>query len=138
MPIDLDNAECVHMLSSSEKTLCSHLRIYPKPYLVIKETILKEYARRGFNLKRREARELIKIDVNKTSRIYDFFIEMGWIRPGSHNIMAYFTGESRGGNGTNTFSGGNGGSFTVGRNGTSTLINSGPGAGIMTNGTSNI
>ncbi|CAG8567492.1 2285_t:CDS:10 [Ambispora gerdemannii] len=78
-PIDLDNAEGVHMLTSAERTLCSHLRIFPKPYMVIKEIILKEYARRDFRLKRREARELIKIDVNKTSRIYDFFVEMGWI-----------------------------------------------------------
>ncbi|CAG8540358.1 13540_t:CDS:10 [Ambispora leptoticha] len=79
LPIDLDNAEGVHMLTPAERTLCSHLRIFPKPYMVIKEIILKEYARRDFRLKRREARELIKIDVNKTSRIYDFFVEMGWI-----------------------------------------------------------
>ncbi|KAG9295990.1 hypothetical protein G9A89_011842 [Geosiphon pyriformis] len=99
-PIDLENSECVHMLTAAERTLCSHLRIYPKPYLVIKETILKEYARRGFNLKRREARELIKIDVNKTSRIYDFFVEMRWIKSESAMSMARFASTLKR-NGTN-------------------------------------
>ncbi|KAJ1970142.1 Transcriptional adapter ada2 [Dimargaris xerosporica] len=77
-PLDLDNVEGVHLLSPEEQQLCSVLRILPRPYLVIKETILKEYAKRG-SLRRRETRELIKIDVNKTSRIYDFFLSMGWI-----------------------------------------------------------
>ncbi|KAJ1927308.1 Transcriptional adapter ada2 [Tieghemiomyces parasiticus] len=77
-PLNLENAEGVHLLSPDEQALCSALRIFPRPYLVIKETILKEYARRG-SLRRRQTRELIKIDVNKTSRIYDFFVSMGWI-----------------------------------------------------------
>ncbi|KAJ1661062.1 Transcriptional adapter ada2 [Dispira simplex] len=77
-PLNLDNAEGVHLLSPEEQQLCSVLRIMPRPYLVIKETILKEYAIRG-SLRRRETREMIKIDVNKTSRLYDFFLSMGWI-----------------------------------------------------------
>ncbi|RKP10719.1 hypothetical protein THASP1DRAFT_27477 [Thamnocephalis sphaerospora] len=78
-PLDITEADGVHLLTTEEQDLCSALRIYPKPYLVIKETILNEYTRRG-TLRRRQARELIKIDVNKTSRIYDFFLNMGWIR----------------------------------------------------------
>lgn len=79
-PLNIKEAEGVHLLTKEEQELCSSLRIMPRPYLVIKETILKECARLG-GLKRRQARELIKIDVNKTSRIYDFFVEVGWIRP---------------------------------------------------------
>ncbi|KAK9762966.1 Transcriptional adapter ada2 [Basidiobolus ranarum] len=79
-PLDIQEADGVHLLTPAEQTICSALRILPKAYMVIKETILKEYARLG-SLKRRQARELIKIDVNKTSKIYDFFIEMGWIKP---------------------------------------------------------
>ncbi|RKP26372.1 hypothetical protein SYNPS1DRAFT_32753 [Syncephalis pseudoplumigaleata] len=78
-PLDITEADGIHLLSIDEQELCSALRILPKPYLVIKETILNEYTRRG-TLRRRQARELIKIDVNKTSRIYDFFMKMGWIR----------------------------------------------------------
>ncbi|KAI8063122.1 hypothetical protein BDF21DRAFT_402845 [Thamnidium elegans] len=78
-PLNIRDADGVHLLTEEEQILCSTLRIMPRPYLVIKDTILKEYARQGY-LKRRQARSLIKIDVNKTSRIYDFFVESGWIK----------------------------------------------------------
>lgn len=78
-PLDISEADGVHLLTEQERVLCSTLRIMPRPYMVIKDTILKEYAKQGY-LKRRQARGLIKIDVNKTSRIYDFFIESGWIK----------------------------------------------------------
>ncbi|CAG8578619.1 11984_t:CDS:2, partial [Racocetra fulgida] len=74
--LDLNDEEGVHLLSEAERRLCETLRILPKSYLVIKETILKEWARSGGTLRRRQARGLIRIDVNKTARIYDFFIEM--------------------------------------------------------------
>ncbi|KAF7727527.1 Transcriptional adapter ada2 [Apophysomyces ossiformis] len=78
-PLNISDADGVHLLTEEEQVLCSTLRIMPRPYLVIKDTILKEYAKQGY-LKRRQARQLIKIDVNKTSRIYDFFVESGWIK----------------------------------------------------------
>ncbi|KNC99897.1 chromatin-binding transcription regulator ADA2 [Spizellomyces punctatus DAOM BR117] len=78
-PLDISHAEGLDLLTPTEQQLCTHLRLFPKSYLVIKETILKEYAKTG-SLRRRQCRELIKIDVNKTSRIYDFFVEMGWIK----------------------------------------------------------
>ncbi len=59
--------------------LCAQLRILPKPYLVVKETLVREYARRGGKLRRREARELVKIDVNKTSRVWDFLVQQGFL-----------------------------------------------------------
>ncbi|KAH9929573.1 uncharacterized protein BXZ73DRAFT_90420 [Epithele typhae] len=66
-PLNLANSPALHLLTPEEQTLCSQLRILPKPYLVIKETLVREYARRGGKLRRREARDLVKIDVNKTS-----------------------------------------------------------------------
>lgn len=77
--LNLDNVEGVELLTFQEKALCSNLRILPRPYLVIKEQLIRESERQN-GLRRRQARELINIDVNKTSRIYDFFIEMNWIR----------------------------------------------------------
>jgi len=50
--------------------------------LVIKETLVREYARRGGKLRRREARDLVKIDVNKTSRVWDFLVQTGYLRIG--------------------------------------------------------
>jgi hypothetical protein len=79
-PLNLANAPSLHLLTPAEQTLCSQLRILPKPYLVIKETLVREYARRGGKLRRREARELVKIDVNKTSRVWDFLVQAGYLR----------------------------------------------------------
>lgn len=81
-PLNLANSPSLHLLTPAEQTLCSTLRILPKPYLVIKETLVREYARRGGKLRRREARDLVKIDVNKTSRVWDFLVQAGYLRIG--------------------------------------------------------
>lgn len=78
-PLDISRATDVELLSPEEQVLCSQLRILPKPYLTIKETLFRELLRSGGVLKKRTARELIKIDVNKTARIYEFFQAQRWI-----------------------------------------------------------
>ncbi|OBZ71060.1 Transcriptional adapter ADA2 [Grifola frondosa] len=82
-PLNLANSPALHLLTPEEQTLCSQLRILPKPYLVIKETLVREYARRGGKLRRREARDLVKIDVNKTSRVWDFLVQAGFLKVGA-------------------------------------------------------
>jgi transcriptional adapter 2-alpha len=77
-PLNIVNAEGVEFLSDKEKQICSILRLYPRLYLSIKDTLIREYNKYG-GLKR--ARAAVKIDVNKTSKLYDFFISAGWIRP---------------------------------------------------------
>lgn len=78
-PLDISHAPDVELLSPEEQMLCSQLRILPKPYLAIKETLFRELLRNGGTLKKRTARELLKIDVNKTARIYEFFQSQKWI-----------------------------------------------------------
>jgi transcriptional adapter 2-alpha len=82
-PLDLANSPALHLLTPPEQTLCAQLRILPTPYLTIKETLIREYARRGGKLRRREARELVKIDVNKTSRVWDFLVQAGYLSLGT-------------------------------------------------------
>ncbi|KAI9338267.1 hypothetical protein DFJ73DRAFT_628669 [Zopfochytrium polystomum] len=79
-PLDISTAESVELLLPNEQQLCSNLRIQPKAYLNIKETLLKEFTTTGV-LQRKRAREMIKIDVNKTAAIYDLFVVNGWINP---------------------------------------------------------
>ena len=79
-PLNLANSPSLHLLTPAEQTLCCQLRILPKPYLVIKETLVREYARRGGKPRRREARDLVKIDVNKTSRVWDFLVQAGYLK----------------------------------------------------------
>lgn len=78
-PLDISRAADVELLSPQEQILCSQVRIMPKPYLAIKETLFRELLRTGGVLKKKTARELIKIDVNKTGRIYEFFQSQKWI-----------------------------------------------------------
>lgn len=73
-PLDISQSEGYELLSPQEQTLCTSLRLLPRAYLVIKETLISEYQKSGGTLKKRMARSLIKIDVNKTSRVWDFFI----------------------------------------------------------------
>ncbi|KAH8107707.1 hypothetical protein BXZ70DRAFT_912253 [Cristinia sonorae] len=87
-PLNLANSPSLHLLTPEEQTLCSQLRILPKPYLVIKETLVREYARRGGKLRRREARDLVKIDVNKTSRVWDFLVQAGFMKVGNTDPLA--------------------------------------------------
>ena len=74
----------------------------PKPYLVIKETVLREAMKNGGALKRKTVRELCKvcgslkadpkpvedvhiidareqIDPSKCVKLFDFFVHSGWI-----------------------------------------------------------
>ena len=94
----------LHLLRPDEQALCSTLRILPKPYLVIKETLVREYARRGGKLRRREARDLVKIDVNKTSRVWDFLVQTGFLKIASDltaNTNAQASASTNANNATN-------------------------------------
>ncbi len=98
-PLNLANSPSLHLLTPEEQTLCSALRIMPKPYLVIKETLVREYARRGGKLRRREARELVKLDVNKVSRVWDFLVQAGYLQLGSAVMVATAAAAAGGGPG---------------------------------------
>lgn len=69
------------LLSGQEKLLCTTLQLLPQHYLMIKERLIRECFTRGF-LKESSAKQLIKIDVNKTSKIFDFFVSVGWLNTG--------------------------------------------------------
>lgn len=79
-PLDISNCEGVEHLTTSEQALCSTLRILPRAYMFIKQTLIREFEKRG-TLKRRDARSLIRIDVNKLGKVYDFFVSKGWLKP---------------------------------------------------------
>lgn len=68
-----------HLLTPAEQGLCAVLRILPKPYLAIKESIIRELLRTGGQLKRKQLRELFKIDTSKAMKIYEFFSQSGWV-----------------------------------------------------------
>ncbi|KAL8694315.1 MAG: hypothetical protein Q9218_001020 [Villophora microphyllina] len=75
-----ENATDLHLLTKEEVDLCSALRLMPKPYLVIKEGLIREAMRSGGGMKRKLAKEVCKIDPSKSTRIFDFFVHSGWIQ----------------------------------------------------------
>ncbi|KAI9710244.1 MAG: Transcriptional adapter ada2 [Bogoriella megaspora] len=74
-----ENAPDLHLLSAEERKLCSDLRIMPKPYMAIKDSMFREATKQGGSLKKKAARDICKIDVNKGAKIFDFFVHNGWI-----------------------------------------------------------
>ncbi|CUM63148.1 uncharacterized protein PRCAT00000715001 [Priceomyces carsonii] len=78
VPLDISHAADFELLSNEEKQLCATLRILPKPYLAIKNQLMKEAVKNNGILKKKDARQALKIDVNKASKIYEFFVQMGW------------------------------------------------------------
>ncbi|KAJ6103607.1 Transcriptional adapter 2 [Penicillium sp. IBT 16267x] len=80
--LDNEGAADLHLLTKEEAEVCNMLRLMPKPYLVVKETMLKEAMKQGGNLKKKDARAICKIEGTKTSRIYDFMVHSGWINKG--------------------------------------------------------
>ena len=65
--------------TSEEAELCRLLRLHPKPYLVIKEQIMKEALKADGKLKKKQAKEICRLESQKGGRIFDFFCNSGWI-----------------------------------------------------------
>ena len=51
----------LHLLTKEEAELCSVIRVQPKPYLVMKEAILREAMKSGGSLKRKVVKEICKV-----------------------------------------------------------------------------
>lgn len=64
-PWKLENnkAPDVHLLSNEEVQLCNILHLKPKPYLSIKEHMLKEAMKQGGGLKKKDAKSMCKVSL---------------------------------------------------------------------------
>jgi len=78
-PLSQDNAPDLHLLTTEEAKLCETLRLQPKPYLMIKEQILKEAVKGNGSLKKKQAKEICRLDTQKGGRIFDFMVNAGWV-----------------------------------------------------------
>jgi transcriptional adapter 2-alpha len=74
-----DNAPDMHLLTPEEAELCKVSRIQPKPYLMIKEQVLKEALKGNGCLKKKQVKEICRLDTQKGGRIFEFFLNSGWI-----------------------------------------------------------
>lgn len=79
LTLSQDNAPDLHLLTPEEAKLCEVVRLQPKPYLMIKEQILKEALKGNGTLKKKQAKEICRLDTQKGGRIFEFFINAGWV-----------------------------------------------------------
>lgn len=77
-PLNIVGLPNYDKLSKDEQELCSRVRLTPDAYLNYKKLLVAENAKMGY-LRLADARRLIKIDVNKTRVMYDFFFEHGFV-----------------------------------------------------------
>jgi len=74
-----ENCADIHLLTIEEVKLCEVVRLAPKPYLMIKEKILKEALKGNGTIKKKQAKEICRLDSQKGARIFDFFVNAGWV-----------------------------------------------------------
>lgn len=77
-PLALGHLPGYNLLNEDEKKLCSLSRIVPETYNTFKEVLVAECEKHN-GLRLAQARNLIKIDVNKTRKIYDYLISINLI-----------------------------------------------------------
>ncbi|KAL1122622.1 hypothetical protein AAG570_002949 [Ranatra chinensis] len=77
-PLPLHNLPGYSLLDDEEKELCSNARIVPETYHNFKNLFVQE-CRKNNGLKLASARQLVKIDVNKTRKMYDYLLSKGLI-----------------------------------------------------------
>ncbi|KAK2161818.1 hypothetical protein LSH36_109g05045 [Paralvinella palmiformis] len=78
IPLDIVGLPGYDKLTSKERELCSTVRLVPESYLEFRKILMEECHKLG-HLRLAQARCMIKIDVNKTRKIYDFLVEEGLI-----------------------------------------------------------
>lgn len=83
-PLAIKGLPKYEKLSADERELCSVVRIVPTNYLDFKQLLITESKKNGY-LRLAQARILLKIDVNKTRKIYDFLVEKGYINKPAQN-----------------------------------------------------
>jgi hypothetical protein len=79
--LDLDEShDGYDMLTNEEIEVCRRLRLLPVQYLGIKDTLLTA-AKNGQVFKKREAQKMCRVDVNKTAKVFDWFLSLNLLGP---------------------------------------------------------
>lgn len=77
-PIEIVGMPGYEKLEPKEMELCRNVRLVPLTYLELRDTLIDENKKLGC-LKLQTARRLLKIDVNKTRKLYDFLVQEGYV-----------------------------------------------------------
>ena len=77
-PLDIVTLPGYDKLSKEERSLCSETRVQPEMFLEMKRKMVDE-CQKSKGLRLVDARPVVKIDVNKTRKVYDFLLNSGLI-----------------------------------------------------------
>jgi transcriptional adapter 2-alpha len=78
-PRKLDGDADAHLLTPEERDLCRALRLQPKPFVMIKEAVLKESLEHGGQLKRKNIKELCRLEAGKANKLFEWFVQSGMV-----------------------------------------------------------
>ena len=74
VPLDIVGLPKYDQLTKEERQICSDIRVVPQIYLQIKQIMIQECLKQD-GLKLADIRPIVKIDVNKTRKLYDYFLQ---------------------------------------------------------------
>ncbi|KAB8349715.1 hypothetical protein FH972_023730 [Carpinus fangiana] len=77
--LNSDNAPDFDLLTEDEKDVCCNLRVMPRQYIAMKDSLLREAQKQGGVIKRKMAKEICKMDAAKSGKLFDFFVHSGWV-----------------------------------------------------------
>ena len=77
--MDISTCPGVCLLTQDEYIACSLLRIRPALYFHARNTLLHNFHHSVGYFRKSAAQKMLRIDVNKTGKLYDFLVRQNWI-----------------------------------------------------------
>lgn len=77
-PLNIVGMPGFDKLLPKEQDLCSQVRLVPQAYIELRDLLVAENKKCG-SLRLQTARKMLKIDVNKTRKLYDFLVVEGYV-----------------------------------------------------------
>ena len=79
LQLSSDTSPDLQLLLPEERDLCGKLHLQPKAYLAIKDAIFREAMKSDGKLKKKQVREISKINTTKGGRVFEFLVDCGWL-----------------------------------------------------------
>lgn len=78
-PMDIRGTPGVRLLTEDELVACCLLRIRPALYFHARNTLLHNFHHAVGYFRKSAAQKMLRIDVNKTGKLYDFLVRQNWM-----------------------------------------------------------